>query len=91
MFRKMHPPATAVTIFVDGQPVSADAADSVAAVLLAAGVVRSRNSAVSTSPRAPYCMMGVCFECLVEIDGEPDRQACLTPVRADMHVRTVPA
>ncbi len=35
MFRKLQPPATAVTIFVDGQPVSADVVDSVAAVLLA--------------------------------------------------------
>lgn len=32
-------------------------------------------------------MMGVCFECLVEIDGIPNRQACMIPVREGMVVR----
>jgi NADH dehydrogenase/NADH:ubiquinone oxidoreductase subunit G len=32
-------------------------------------------------------MMGACFECLVEIDGEPNRQACMTPVTEGMKVR----
>jgi predicted molibdopterin-dependent oxidoreductase YjgC len=32
-------------------------------------------------------MMGVCFECLVEIDGVPNRQGCMTPVREGMQVR----
>ena len=43
--------------------------------------------AVTSAPRAPYCMMGVCFECLVEIDGKPSRQACLTPVRDGMVIK----
>ena len=33
-------------------------------------------------------MMGVCFECLVEIDGVPNRQSCLIPVREGMTVRS---
>jgi NADH dehydrogenase/NADH:ubiquinone oxidoreductase subunit G len=32
-------------------------------------------------------MMGVCFECLVEIDGIPNQQACMTPVKEGMQVR----
>ena len=39
------------------------------------------------SARAPYCLMGVCFECLMEIDGEPDVQSCLVTVREGMTVR----
>ena len=35
----------------------------------------------------PYCLMGVCFECLMEIDGEPDVQSCLVTVREGMVVR----
>jgi predicted molibdopterin-dependent oxidoreductase YjgC len=42
---------------------------------------------VSGEPRAPYCMMGVCFECLVEVDGVPNVQACMTSVREGMTVR----
>ena len=48
---------------------------------------RPACNAVSGSPRAPYCMMGVCFDCLMEIDGVGNRQACLTPVADGMQVR----
>lgn len=61
--------------------------DSVAAALLAAGVTTLRETPVSGTPRAPYCMMGVCFDCLVEIDGVGNRQACLTMVSEGMQVR----
>lgn len=81
------PPAT-VQIRFNGEPLRVPRDISVAAALLQAGVQRFRASAVSGAPRAPYCMMGVCFECLVEIDGEPSRQACLVTVREGMQVRT---
>ena len=41
---------------------------------------------MSGAPRLPYCMMGVCFDCLVTIDGIGNRQGCLVPVRAGMKV-----
>lgn len=87
MFRKLHDPGPqAVTIFIDGRPVAAELGESVAAVLLRQQEGWSRTTPVSQSPRAPYCMMGVCFECLVEIDGVPARQSCLIPVREGMVV-----
>ena len=55
--------------------------------LLAAGETSLRDTPISGAPRAPYCMMGVCFDCLMEIDGVGNRQACLTPVAAGMQVR----
>lgn len=61
---------------------------TVAAALLGQGESRLRASPVSGQSRAPYCMMGVCFECLVEIDGVPNRQSCLIPVREGMSVRS---
>lgn len=61
---------------------------SVAAALLAAGVARFRATPVSGVSRAPYCMMGACFECLVEIDGVPSRQSCLIEVKAGMRIRS---
>ena len=39
------------------------------AAMLAAGVGRTRTTPVSGAPRLPYCMMGVCFDCLVTVDG----------------------
>ena len=87
MFRRIRTAGEEVTIFLDDQPVRAAAGDSVAAALLAAGVVAFRVSAVSGEARAPYCMIGNCFECLTEIDGWPDRQACLVGVAEGMHIR----
>ncbi len=76
-----------VTVQVDGQPVKVRANDSAAAAVLAAGLSASRTTAVSGSPRAPYCMMGVCFECLLEIDGEENVQGCMTQVSEGMQIR----
>jgi len=89
MFRRLPDAAvTIVTMTVDGHSVSARAGDSVAAALLAAGFEVFRTTAVSGASRGPYCMMGVCFDCLVAIDGVGSRQACLVPVREGMRVET---
>jgi predicted molibdopterin-dependent oxidoreductase YjgC len=77
-----------VSLKVDGQPIGARAGDTVAAAMLAAGIDRFRTTPVTESPRAPYCLMGVCFDCLVTIDGVGSRQACLVPVREGMAVET---
>ena len=63
------------------------AGDTVAAALLAAGIDHCRTTPVTGAPRAPYCLMGVCFDCLVTIDGVGNRQACLVPVREGMRSR----
>ena len=80
--------AATVAVTLNGRPLQVPMGSSVAAALLAAGVKRFRNSPVSGEARAPYCMMGVCFECLLEIDGVPNRQGCLVPLQAGMAIRT---
>jgi predicted molibdopterin-dependent oxidoreductase YjgC len=76
----------AVQIFVDGTPIEAHEGDTVSAALLASGRDVRRATAVSGAPRLPYCMMGVCFDCLVTIDGVGNRQGCLVPVAAGMEI-----
>ncbi len=76
-----------VPFTLDGAQLTGCAGDSVAAALLANGVQQCRTTAVSGAPRAPYCMMGVCFDCLVTIDGVGNRQACMVPLRAGMAVQ----
>ncbi|MGO4525457.1 (2Fe-2S)-binding protein [Microvirga sp. 2MCAF35] len=77
-----------VTFTFDGRSITASAEDSVAAALLAAGIRACRTTPVSGAVRGPYCMMGVCFECLVRIDGVGNRQGCLVQVRDGMRVET---
>ena len=87
MFRRLPDAGRAdVTVTIDGTPARVRADDTVAAALLAASDAPCRTTPVGGTPRAPYCMMGVCFDCLVVIDGVGNRQACLTPVRDGMVV-----
>lgn len=76
------------TVLIDGRPCMAREGDSVAAAILASGGKIFRRSMISGASRGPYCMMGVCFECIVRIDGRPGRQACLVPVTAGMCIET---
>jgi len=87
MFHRPPDPALeTVTVFLEGQPVRARAGDTVAAVALLGGLGHTRISAATGERRAPYCMMGTCFECLMVIDGEPSRQACMVTVREGMRI-----
>ena len=78
--------APEVRVIVDGRELLVSADLSVAAAVLAYADGVTRTTPVSGTPRAPYCLMGVCFDCLMEIDGVQNRQACLTPVREGMRI-----
>ena len=87
MFKRSEDDARApVEIFVDGVSVRARTGDTVSAALLASGLDARRATAVSGAPRLPYCMMGVCFDCLVTVDGVGNRQGCLVPVSPGMKI-----
>lgn len=89
MFRRLPEAESAgIEVTIDGRPFLGRPGDTVAAVLMEAGQVACRTSAVSCEPRGPYCLMGVCFECLVAIDGIANRQACLVPIESGMQVET---
>lgn len=88
MFKRLRDttPAT-VTVEIEGKIVAVPVGESVAAAVLAHGLGSCRTTPISAAPRAPYCMMGVCFDCLMEIDGVANRQSCLMPVREGMTIR----
>jgi len=69
----------------DGAEITARRGASLAEALLAAGIARFREGP-DGAPRGPYCLMGVCFECLVTVDGRDNRQACMIEVRDGMRV-----
>ena len=76
-----------VAVIVEGRSVWVPAGASAAAAVLLAGFHSIRETAVRGSERGPYCMMGVCFDCLAEIDGVPNRQACMVKARTGMRIR----
>ncbi len=75
-------------IMIDGNTVAVPAPGTVASALLALGHDAFRATPASGVVRGPFCMMGVCFDCLVTIDGVANRQACLEPLREGMRIAT---
>jgi predicted molibdopterin-dependent oxidoreductase YjgC len=91
MFERVRPAgAGAVTILVDGKPVSARTGDTVAAALLAAGITGFRVNAADGALRGPYCLMGICQECRIAIDGNSAVPACTTQVADGMRITLDP-
>lgn len=87
MFKRLNDiPEPTVTITVEDRSLEVPERDSVAAAMLAAGILTARTTPINGAPRGPYCLMGTCFECLVEIDGVPNQQACQTQVRQGMNI-----
>jgi len=85
-FRTLPETGDRVQFTLNGAPASAPAGVTVAAALLAHSGEWTRQT-VKGAPRTAYCMMGVCFDCLVEVDGTPNTQACMTLLREGMSVR----
>ena len=77
-----------VSITFDGIGLVAYAGESIAAALARAGLPSSRRTLKSGAPRGYYCGMGVCFECLVEVDGIGGLRACRTAVAPGIRVLT---
>jgi predicted molibdopterin-dependent oxidoreductase YjgC len=87
MFRRLDDSGAApVTVIVEGKSLTVRAGDTAAAAAMLAGLVHTRTSPVDGSPRAPYCMIGACFECLLVIDGVASQQGCLVEVREGMRI-----
>jgi predicted molibdopterin-dependent oxidoreductase YjgC len=77
-----------VTLLVDGEPVEAHEGETVGAALLASGRRVLRRTAYAAAPRGLYCGMGVCFDCVVDVDGGQRVRACMTAVRDGMCITT---
>jgi hypothetical protein len=88
MFRRQpDSAASTVPVTVEGREIAVPDGASAAAAMLLAGFAAIRDTAVTGTPRAPYCLMGVCFDCLAEIDGVANRQSCMVTVKPGMAIR----
>lgn len=74
-----------VPLTFNGTPVEAYEGETVAAALIADGV-EAFGVTTSGEPRAPFCNMGTCFDCVVTIDGVPLVRSCVTDVAIGMDI-----
>jgi aerobic-type carbon monoxide dehydrogenase small subunit (CoxS/CutS family) len=88
---RIHPATgtrTPLAVTVDGELVQAFAGESVATLLLALGRRTFRHTDKYHAPRGIFCGMGICFDCLVTVDGVQNVRACLTLVEEGMVIET---
>lgn len=72
----------------DGVEIPFVPGQSIAAALLGAGQRVTRRTRIGTQPRGLFCGIGVCFDCLVTVNGRPNIRSCLEPARAGGLVET---
>ncbi len=75
-----------INIRVNGKAVIAYEGETVHALLLAAGYRVLRKTPKMHQPRGIFCGMGVCYDCLVTINGTPNQRACMTRVEDRMEI-----
>jgi len=75
-----------VRIDIDGEALDVPVGISVAAAI--ARLPRPFRRSVKGEARAPFCGMGICFECRVRIDNIAQQRACMTVVHEGMQVAT---
>lgn len=89
MFKQLPDTETeTVEVTLNGQTLRVSKSITVAAMALSQNLPFTRTTAITNSKRAPFCMMGVCYECLMVINGIPNQRACSTYVENGMRVDT---
>lgn len=86
IFKAQLSSGESIAVKVNGAEVRVPLGASAASAVLLSGISFSRTSPVDHSPRAPYCMMGVCFECLMTINGVRERQGCMVSAVSGMTI-----
>lgn len=75
-----------ITIYINGEPLFVKEGSSLSAALLNAGTRILRATRFNSEPRAMFCGIGVCFDCVVTIDGVRNQRACMQLCREGMQV-----
>ena len=72
-------PGPAYTVTFDGRELQVLPGQTAAAALWSAGITSWRTTRRTGGPRGVFCGIGVCFDCLVTVNGRPNQRACLVP------------
>ena len=75
-------------IEINGRKTAAYQGETIAAALLAENVRIFRRTHRRTEPRWLFCGIGVCYDCLVTVNGVPNVRACMTHVKPRMRIQT---
>ena len=73
-------------VFVNGAEIEATESENVGTFLLKRRQQGLRKTRFEDNPRGMFCGIGVCFDCIVTIDGIANQRACITQLREGMRI-----
>lgn len=72
----------------DGEAIEFHNGQTVGAALVKARILSWRTTRKQGRPRGLFCGIGICFDCLITVNGSPNQRACLVAAAGGMSVRT---
>jgi aerobic-type carbon monoxide dehydrogenase small subunit (CoxS/CutS family) len=79
-----------ISFTFNGSEFICEAGQSIAAALIAADTRELRTTRFGKEPRSIFCGIGVCFDCVVVIDGVANQRSCLVEVKPGMKIESTP-
>lgn len=77
-----------ITFFFNGITIDCEEGQSIAAALLQREVRELRSTRFGAEPRSIFCGIGICFDCVVVIDGIANQRACLIEAKPGMRIES---
>lgn len=77
-----------ITFAFNGQEFSCESGQSIAAALIAANNRELRTTRFENQPRSIFCGIGICYDCVVVIDGVANQRSCLVIAKPGMNIES---
>lgn len=77
-----------ISFYFNGEKFTGSQGQSIAAALIASEQRELRRTRFGEEPRSIFCGIGICFDCVVSIDGVANQRACLIEISNDMKVES---
>jgi hypothetical protein len=77
-----------ISFFFNGEKFAGTQGQSIAAALIAAGQRELRRTRFGEEPRSIFCCIGICFDCVVTVNGVANQRACLIEISDEMKVES---
>jgi len=79
-----------VSFSFNGKDFQCESGQTIAAALIAADQRELRTTRFGNEPRSIFCGIGICYDCVVKVDGIPNQRSCLVEARDGMKVESAP-
>jgi len=77
-----------VTFSFNGRDFQCESGQTMAAALIAADQRELRSTRFGSEPRSIFCGIGICYDCVVVVDGIANQRSCLVEVKSGMRVES---